>query len=78
MAINNPAFSSDSVDGLQNFRLELQVNGPQPDISPGNVLDPPEMPNRLFGWYNGATDMVELFMTNSTGTRYIRVASYDN
>jgi hypothetical protein len=52
------------------------LTGTQPDVSPGAFLDPIQVPNRLYGWYNGSSDMVELFMTNSAGNRYIRVSTY--
>ena len=75
MAINNPAFSSsDNASEQQAFRLEILTS--MPDISPGAIIDPPTTPNRLYGWYNGTNDMVELFITNSAGTRYMRVATY--
>ena len=76
MAINNPSIStSDSTSEAQAFRLEM-VSGTQPAVGPEAFIDPPVTPNRLYGWYNGATDMVELFMTNSAGNRYIRVSTY--
>lgn len=76
MTINNPSIStSDNSARAQEFRLEM-LTGTQPDVSPGAFLDPIQVPNRLYGWYNGSSDMVELFMTNSAGNRYIRVSTY--
>ena len=76
MAINNPSFStSDSVVEEQSFRLEM-LEGTQPDLSVDAFINPPTIPNRLYGWYNGSSDMVELFMTSSAGNRYIRVSTY--
>ena len=78
MTINNASIStSDSASEAQAFRLEM-LTGTQPDVSPGAFIDPPVTPNRLYGWYNGSSDMVELFMTNSSGNRYIRVATYSD
>lgn len=77
MAINNPSIStSDSASEAQAFRLEM-LDGTQPDLSPRAFISPPTTPNRLYGWYNGSSDMVELFMTNSAGNGYVRVATYN-
>ena len=76
MTINNAAIStSDNTDRAQEFRLEM-LEGVQPDVSPNAFLDPLQVPNRLYGWYNGSSDMVELFITNSAGNRYLRIATY--
>ena len=76
MAINNASFStSDNESEAQAFRLEM-LTGTQPDISNQTVIDPPASPNRLYGWYNGTSDMVELFVTSASGTRYLRVSTY--
>ena len=76
MAINNPSFStSDNESEAQALRLEVLTS--PPDISPNaNLFDPPRTPNRLYGWYNGVSDMVELYMVNSSGTRFVRVSTY--
>jgi hypothetical protein len=75
MLIQNPSIgTSDSEAQAIAFRLEMVDS--QPDISPTAFISPPVTPNRLYGWYNGASDMVELFMTNSAGNRYVRVATY--
>ena len=77
MAIHNAAIStSDNTGRAQEFRLEMLTGPVQPDISPNAFLDPLQVPNRLYGWYNGSSDMVELFITNSAGNRYLRVATY--
>ena len=76
MAIHNPSIStSDSESEAQAFRLEM-LDGTQPDLSADAFISPPTFPNRLYGWYNGSSDMVELFMTNSAGNGYIRVSTY--
>ena len=78
MVINNPSIStSDSVEEARAFRVEM-LYGDQPNIGPNVFITPPTTPNRLYGWYNGSTDMVELFMTNSAGNRYIRVSTYSD
>lgn len=77
MAINNPSFStSDNEANAQMFRLEMLEGAVQPDISREAFIDPPTIPNRLYGWYNGQSDMIELFITNSAGNKYLRVAAY--
>ena len=74
MPINNPSFAtSENFGTAQQWRIEMVQY--QPDLSPAYVIDPPDLPNRIYGWYNGMSDMVELFMTNSAGTGYVRMTS---
>ena len=48
-----------------------------PDLAIGaDPIDPPVAPNRLYGYYNGKSDMVELVITNGSGTRFLRVSTY--
>ena len=77
MGINNPSIStSDNASEAQALRLELIGGNTQPDVSPEAFISPPVTPNRLYGWYNGTSDMVELYIVNSAGNKYLRVTSY--
>ena len=78
MAINNPSIST-SENLAEAIGLRLDVLTPQdpPDTSPDFYLDPPDIPNRLYAWYNGSTDMVELYITDSAGARYLHVSTYN-
>ena len=76
MTINNPSFSTSEDDSTKrSFRLDMLDQ--RPDLAlEADPIDPPVAPNRLYGFYNGSSDMVELVITNSTGTRYLRVATH--
>lgn len=45
----------------------------QDEPNPNEFLLTPVAPNTLFGYYNTGSDSVELYVTDTTGTRYIRV-----
>jgi hypothetical protein len=75
MTINNPSIStSDNASEAQAWRIEMTDT--MPEINPNYFISPPVTPNRVYGWYNGASDMVELFMTNSAGNGYVRIGTF--
>ena len=75
MPINRPSFSTiDTEDSVSSIRLKMLPG--RPDMTPENLLDPPWPPGHIYAWYNGSTDMVELYMTNFNGTGFLRVSSY--
>ena len=41
----------------------------------GVTLDTPVTPNQIRGWYNGSSDMVELYISSAGGTSWVRVTS---
>ena len=74
MAINNPSIStSDNESEAQAWRLEMLDT--QPDISPGAIFTELRPPNRVYGFYNGSSDMVEMYITSDSGNRWIRLTT---
>jgi hypothetical protein len=43
----------------------------RPDLAA--TIDPPASPGLLVGFFNGALDVVELYMVSTDGARYIKV-----
>ena len=74
MAINPSSF--DTQGPAQRKHIILPMAEVQPLIGPlPEDVEVVQPPHGLVGWYNANSDMVELFMVNSFGDRYIRVAS---
>ena len=69
MAINRNSFTAQSLTENSDITLELlQV---RPDINA--YLDNPVTPNKMVGYFNNLVGGVELYITDPTGRRYIRV-----
>ena len=69
MAINRSSLSSQSLKQNTDVTLELLVTRPVENV----YLDTPVTPNRMVGYYNYSLNRVELFVTDATGYRYIKV-----
>lgn len=69
MAINRSSFSSQSIN--ENTDLTIQILRTEPDTSV--YLSTAITPNIMVGYYNSAADTVQLYVTDSTGRRYIKV-----
>lgn len=69
MAINRVSFSSESIKENYDITLELLTTRPVE----GEYLTTAVTPNRMVGYYNNSLDKVELFITDATGYRYIKV-----
>ena len=69
MAINRVSFTTDSLKSNTDVTLELV--SPRPDTTA--YLDTPVTPNKMVGFYNSAIGVVELYITDGTGRRYIKV-----
>ena len=69
MAINRVNISSRSIEDTRN--VTIQVLNVKPDINA--ILDPPEPPGKLVGFYNGSTGYVELYVVASSGTRLLKI-----
>lgn len=67
----NPSAISTASQGNQYVLLPM-LDTP-PDL--GEIIDPPLAPGSMWGVYNGSTDMVELYIVDANGTRYIRVSA---
>lgn len=72
MALNNASISS--VDDGTGQEIRLIMLNSQPNLNA--PIDPAMQPWQVYGWYNGATDKVELFMTNGAGRTWIRIGMY--
>ena len=71
MAINRSSISAQPIS--DNTDIAINLLNSFPPTGTEDVIDPPIAPTVLHGFYNDATDSVILFVTNRTGTRYIRV-----
>ncbi len=68
MSINPGYISSQPIDEDINVTISLLSTRP----TPLTVIDPPQSPGLIVGFYNGSIDVVELFMVDGSGTRYIK------
>lgn len=69
MAINRSSLTSQSIS--DNTESIIEIRAQRPD--PAQPLDPPEIPGRLIGYYNGATGFVELYVVSGSGLNLLRV-----
>jgi hypothetical protein len=69
MAINRSFVSTQDISQVTNATVEIVAT--RPDMN--NLIDPPETPNRMIGYYNGLGDFVELYVVDASGLRWIRV-----
>ena len=56
---------------LTNVDATIEIRETQPRHN--MLLDPPETPNKLVGYLNGATGYVELYVVSSRGDRLLRI-----
>jgi hypothetical protein len=71
--LSQPSISTaETTEGNAVFRIQMLEAPPLID----QVIEPPDMPNRIYGWFNGASNMVELYITNHTGRLLSRVGTY--
>ena len=69
MAINRVSLTAESLTTNTDITLELLVTRPEENV----YMDTPVTPNRLVGFYNAQTGTVELYLSDNTGYRYLRV-----
>ena len=69
MAINRSSISAKSIREDTDLTIVLLQAPPNTQ----QYLDVPVAPNVLVGFYNDVTDVVQLYVTDATGRRYIRV-----
>ena len=77
MAISTNQISTQETAQRKHIMLPMTETQPQLGPLPEGVT-PVQPANGLVGWYNASSDMVELYMVNSWGDRYIRVTSLPN
>ena len=69
MAINRSSLSAQSISENTDSVIEIRDSRPRPDIT----LDPPDVPGRLIGYFNGATGFVELYVVSGSGLNLLRI-----
>ena len=69
MAINRVSFSAESIKENTDITIELLEARPVD----GEFLDTPVTPNRMVGFYNSVANQVELFISDPSGYRYLKV-----
>jgi hypothetical protein len=69
MTINSPGITS--VDVTQNYTLAMEIVTVRPSLT--EVFSVPQLPGKLVGFYNGSTNLVELYTVNSAGLRYLKI-----
>ena len=69
MAINRSNIAAQDI--TQNHDISIRLLSSKPDVR--EYLETPVTPNLLCGYFNDATDTVELYLTDGTGRRYIKV-----
>ena len=69
MAINRSSFTTESL--TTNHDIAIQMVALRPD--PQEPLVTPVKPNIMVGFYNTSLNVVELFISNSSGTQYLKV-----
>jgi hypothetical protein len=63
MTINRTSLSSQSIQTNTNTVIEVIYNAPQLN----DPFDPPQVPGKLIGYYNGSIDMVQLYVVTPDG-----------
>ena len=71
MAINPSAIGTAAVTS-QNVPFVLEMLSSQPVTT--TTFTPARPAGQMCGFYNGATDLVELYVVNNSGIRFLRVA----
>lgn len=69
MAINRNSFTTQSIH--DNIDITISMLPALPDTT--KYLDTPVTPNIMVGYYNDITDTVQLYVTDATGRRYVKV-----
>jgi len=69
MTINRTSLTSESVQTNTDAIIEVRNTAPQTGVD----LDPPDIPGRLLGYYNGSTGFVELYVVSPDGKRLLEI-----
>jgi hypothetical protein len=69
MSINPTSISSQSIKENTDAVIEMYYTKP----SLTETFDPPEVPGKIIGYYNGATGFMELYVFNRSGTKLLPV-----
>lgn len=52
-----------------NTDAVIEIRYTEPDTTA--LIDPPDTPNKLVGYYQGSTDVVRLYITDNSGLRLL-------
>jgi len=69
MAINPSQLGTAAAEDNNLATVEFLLTRPQAGV----YNQTPQIPNKLFGYYDGLTDTVEIYISDATGYRYLRV-----
>lgn len=69
MAINRITLASESIASNTDMRIRMLSSRP----SGSTPLATQVTPNTLAGYYDSSTDSVELYLSDPTGYKYVRV-----
>jgi len=69
MAINRTSFSTENLATDHDVAIQMVATRPDPQ----ETLVTPVNPNIMIGYYNTSLNVVELFISNSGGTQYLKV-----
>ena len=69
MAINRSSLSAQDI--ATNYDVAIELMTTRPDVN--EVLTTAVAPGVMVGFYNNALGVVELYVTDPSGLRYIRV-----
>ena len=69
MAINPVSMTSESIK--TNTDAIIEVVYAEPDLN--ILLDPPDTPGRILGFFNGASGVINLYIVDNSGLRLMRV-----
>ena len=69
MAINRSSVSTNSVEKYNGNTIEMLTSAPPSDGILSNYMQP----GQLVGYYNGVSDVVQLFVVSGSGFRIMRV-----
>lgn len=70
MTVNRPSITTTA---LKEAFVSIEIMSSRPDLS--IVIDPPDNPGRVVGFYNPQTDGVELYITSATGDFWIPISN---
>jgi hypothetical protein len=69
MAINRAFVGSQDISTVTNATIQIVLD--RPDTT--TLIDPPETPQRLVGYYNPSLQGVELYVVDRSGLRWMRI-----
>jgi hypothetical protein len=69
MAINRTQVGTQPIG--ESYDVSIRMVSTQPDTD--EIQNPTVLPNEVIGYYNFTLDVVELYIANRQGTRYLRV-----